>query len=51
MTETTTAATKAETTKHAAGSFDMPNYGIPKLEIPKVDLAKYGNAGGIARDG
>ena len=38
MTETTTAATKAETTKHAAGSFDMPNYGIPKLEIPKVDL-------------
>ena len=38
MTETTTAATKAKTTKHAAASFDMPDYGIPKLEIPKFDL-------------
>jgi phasin len=38
MTETTTAATQAKTTKHAAASFDMPNYAIPKLEIPKFDL-------------
>jgi phasin len=38
MTETTTAATKAKTTKHAASSFDMPNYGIPKSLIPKFDL-------------
>ena len=37
MTETT-AATKAKTTKHAASSFDMPDYGIPKFEMPKFDL-------------
>jgi len=37
MTETTTAATKAKT-KHAASSFDMPDYGLPKFEIPKFDL-------------
>jgi phasin len=39
MTESTTAATKAKTTKHAASSFDMPDYGIPKFEMPKFDLA------------
>jgi phasin len=38
MTESTTAATKAKTTKHAASSFDMPDYGIPKFEMPKFDL-------------
>ena len=38
MTETTTAATKAKTTKHAASSFEMPDYGIPKFEMPKFDL-------------
>jgi phasin len=36
MTETT--AIKAKTTKHAASSFDMPNYGIPEFEISKFDL-------------
>ena len=38
MTETTTAATKAKTTKHAASSFEMPDYGIPKFELRKFDL-------------
>ena len=37
MTETTT-ATKANTTKHAASSFDMPDYGILKFAMPKFDL-------------
>ena len=37
MTETTTAATKAKTTKQAASSLEMPDYGIPKFEIPKFD--------------
>ena len=39
MTETTTAAIKAKTTKHVASSFDIPDYGIPKFEIPKFDLS------------
>ena len=38
MTETTTAASKANTTKHAASSFGMLDYGIPKFEMPKFDL-------------
>jgi len=38
MTETSTAATKAKTTKHAASPFGLPDYGIPKFEIPKFDL-------------
>jgi phasin len=38
MTETTTAASEAKTTKHAASSFGMPDYGIPKFEMPKFDL-------------
>ena len=38
MTETTTAGTKAKTTKHATSSFDMPDYGIPKFEMAKFDL-------------
>lgn len=39
MTETTTAATKAKTTKHTASSFGLPDYGIPKFEMPKFDVA------------
>jgi phasin len=39
MTETTTAAHKAKTTKHAASSFTIPNYGMPKFEMPKFGLA------------
>jgi phasin len=39
MTETTTAATKAKTTKHAASLFGLPDYGMPKFEMPKFDLA------------
>jgi len=38
MTETTTAATKARTTKHAASSVNIPDYGMPKFEMPKFDL-------------
>jgi phasin len=38
MTETTTAATKAKTTKQAASSLEMPDYGIPKFAMPKFDL-------------
>ncbi|MGD0334439.1 MAG: phasin [Xanthobacteraceae bacterium] len=38
MTETTTAATKAKTTKHAASPFGLPDYGMPKFELPKFDL-------------
>jgi phasin len=38
MTETTTAASKAKTTKHAASSFGMLDCGIPKFEIPKFNL-------------
>jgi phasin len=40
MTETTTAANKAKTTKHAAPSFVMPDYGIPKFEMPKFGVSK-----------
>ena len=38
MTETTTAATKVKTAKHAVTSFGVPDNGIPKFEIPKFDL-------------
>ena len=38
MTETTSAANKAETTKHAASSFAMPDYGMPKFETLKFGL-------------
>ena len=38
MTETTSAANKAKTTKHAASSFAMPDYGMPKFEMPKFGL-------------
>jgi phasin len=38
MTDTTTAATKAKTTKGAASSCGMPDYGIPKFEMPKFDI-------------
>jgi hypothetical protein len=48
MTETTTAAIKAKTTKHAASSFTLPHYGMPKFEMPKFDLPKHGNARGIS---
>ena len=37
MTETTTVATKAKTTNHAASSIGVPDYGMPKFEIPKFD--------------
>ena len=39
MTETTTAATTAKTTKHAGSTVDIPNYGLPKFEMPKFDLS------------
>jgi phasin len=38
MTQTTSAANKAKTTKHAAFSFAMPDYGMPKFEMPKFGL-------------
>jgi phasin len=38
MTETTSAATKAKTTKHDASSFSLPDYGIPNFEMPKFDM-------------
>jgi len=38
MTETTTTATKAKTTKHAASWFDVPDYGIPKFEMPNMEM-------------
>ena len=48
MTETTTTATKAKTTKPAASSFGLPNYGMPKfgLEIPEAfrEMAEKGIA-------
>jgi hypothetical protein len=40
MTETTSTATKAKTTKHAASSFSLPDNGIPNYEMPKFDLPK-----------
>lgn len=39
MTETTTARAEAKTTKQAAPSFGMPDYGIPTLGMPKFNLA------------
>jgi len=38
MTETSTAATKATTTKPAASSFIRPDFGMPKFEMPKFDM-------------
>ena len=38
MTQTTSAANKAKTTKHAASSFAMPDYGMPTFEMPKFGL-------------
>jgi phasin len=38
MTETTSAATKVKTTKHAASSFSLPDHGIPNFEMPKFDM-------------
>ena len=38
MTETTAAANKAKTAKHAASSFAMPDYGTPKFEMPNLGL-------------
>jgi len=37
MTETTTAATQAKTTKHAASWFDVPD-GIPTFEMPNMEM-------------
>jgi hypothetical protein len=42
MTETTTAATKAKTAKHAASPFGLPDYGIPNFEMPKFDMIAVG---------
>ena len=39
MTETTAARAKTKTTRQAASSFGMPDYGIPKFEMPKFGLA------------
>jgi hypothetical protein len=39
MTETTTVANKAKPTKHAASSFTLPDYGMPKFEMPKFGLS------------
>jgi phasin len=38
MTETTTATTKAKTTKYAAPSSERPDYGIPKFAMPQFEL-------------
>ena len=38
MTETTTATSKAKTTKHAAPWSERPNYGIPEFAMPQFDL-------------
>ena len=38
MTETTAAANKAKTAKHAVSSFAMPDYGTPKFEMPNLGL-------------
>jgi phasin len=39
MTQTTTAANKAKTTKHAASSpFGMPDYGMPKFDLSNMEL-------------
>ena len=38
MTEAATAATKANTTNHAASSSGVPGYGISKFGMPKFDL-------------
>lgn len=38
MTETTTASSKAKMAKHAASSFDMPDYGIPKFDLPNMEM-------------
>ena len=39
MTETSTAATKAKTVKHAASPFGLRDYGIPNFEMPKFDMS------------
>ena len=41
MTETTTAASKTKTTKHATSPFGLPDYDMPKFELPKFDLSKF----------
>ncbi len=38
MTKTALATTEAKTTKHAASSVEVPDYGLPKFEMPKFDL-------------
>ncbi len=37
MTETTTATTKAKTTKHAASSL-IPNFEMPKLDMSNMEM-------------
>jgi phasin len=38
MNETTTTATKANTTKPVASSLGLPDYGMPRFEMPKFGL-------------
>jgi phasin len=38
MTEATTGANKAETAKHTASSFGVPNYEVPKFDLPKIEM-------------
>jgi phasin len=38
MTESTTAATKAKTTKHAASAFDVPDNRILKFDLPNMEM-------------
>ena len=38
MTETTIAASKTKTTKHATSPFGLPDYGTPKFELSKFEL-------------
>ena len=38
MTVATTGANKAETAKHTASSFGVPNYEVPKFDLPKIEM-------------
>ncbi|HMK71440.1 MAG TPA: phasin, partial [Xanthobacteraceae bacterium] len=38
MTEATTSAPKAKTTKPAISAFEIPKFELPKFDIPKVEM-------------
>ena len=38
MTEATTGANKANTAKHTASPFGMPNYEMLKFDLPKIEM-------------